>query len=462
MNKKLILFVFLAIFPMWLLATPESQEKTNIVNLKQPSNSAQMQYSEELLTKAYAFIGYKINWLSIAGAQELELVNSGKLAAAIARHPIIEEEFPEFVKVPYKMFDFSFLKVSDRRRCGYCLDEDIDSIIYKKGARISANHVQSLRPTMDKLAINNAEKLNNMILKRRVDSALIMDFQLATEIIENHHMIVETIFREYDYHYLSPYFGHLKKPLTEAFEQLEQNGTVAKLQQKYKIKTVKELTNIPEKVSFISGNWLGYSEADGSGVYWNIIDSLFEHDFSITKATSIWARAVHAFEQDQVDVLVGAYRKEVLPNAIFSSFHLDYEYPLYAFARNEDVLKRFKVQDASLTACLSSGTSLFKHIKFLSKNNIIETSLGQCDVLIKNNKVDIVIEYDYNLDQYTQALPRIVLQENSPLFLVFHDTPKGHFLKSYFDKNIAELARENILKKIFPDEMTYKQAHIRP
>ena len=34
--------------------------------------------------------------------------------------------------------------------------------------------------------------------------------------------------------------------------------------------------------------------------------------------------------------------------------------------------------------------------------------------------------------------------------------------KSYFDKNIAELARKNDLKRIFPSERTYKQAHIRP
>jgi len=462
MNKKLIFYIFLAISPMWLLAAPDTQETSKTVDLKQPYSSNTMLYSQELLIKAYALIGYKVNWLNIASSKELELVNIGKLAAAIARHPVIEEEFPRLVKVPYKMFDFSLLKVSDRRRCGYCLDEDIHSIIYTEGARISVKYAQSLRSSMDKLSIKNSENLNKMILKRRADSVLIMDFQLATEIYENPHMIVETITREYDYQYLSPSYGYLQKPLTEAFKQLEQNGTVANLRQKYKIKAVKELKKTPEKVSFISGTWTDYTNADGSGVYWDVIDALFGDNFDITKATSIWARAVRAFEQNQVDVLVGAYRKEMLADAIYSSFHIDYEYPLYAFARNKEILKRFREQDASLTACLSSGSFLFKHVEFISQDNIIETSLEQCDVLIKNNKVDIVIEYDYNLDKYTQALPNTVLVENSPLFLVFHDNPKGHFLKSYFDKNIAELARKNILKNIFPDEITFKQAHIRP
>jgi len=445
---------------MCLLAAPVENENT--INLKQPYNSTTMQYSKELLIKAYELIGYKVNWLNISSSQELELVNKGKLAAALARHPIIEEEFPELIRIPYKMFDFSLLKVSDRRRCGYCLDEDIHSIIYSKGARISTKYAQSLRSTMDQFAVQNPVILNEMILKRRADTALIMDFQLSPEIFENPHMVIEMITREYDYHYLSPRYIHLKEPLTKAFEQLEKSGTVTKLRDKYNIKFVDELSTLPTEVKFISGTWADFTNADGSGIYWNIIDNVFDDNFDITKTTSIWARAVRAFEQQQVDVLVGAYRKEVLSDVIYSSFHIDYEYPLYAFARNKETLQRFKKQDTSITACLDSGSSLIKHIEFLSKDKIIETSLAQCEVLIKSNKVDIIIEYDYNLGQKVLTLPKALLIENSPLFLVFHDSPKGHFLKSYFDKNIVKLARENILKNIFPDKLTYKQAHIRP
>jgi len=450
-------------YPTWLSAGPELQEMSKVVNLRLPPiSSSNMLYVKELLTKAYASIGYKVDWIFIASSQELELVSKGRLAGTLARHPVIEEEFPTLVKVPYKLFDFKLLKVSDRRRCGYCLDEDINSIVFTKGAKISEKYVRSLRSTMDKLPLQHASKLNGMILKRRVDSVLIMDFQLDKKIAENHHIIIETILHEYDYHYLSSHYKHLQQPLTDAFKRLEQNGTVAQLQKKYGIKLSQEFKAIPEEINFISGNWLEYTNADGSGVYWNIIDSLFEDDFNVTKSTSIWARAIRAFETNQADVLVGAYRKDKIENAIFSSFHIDYEYPLYAFARNEDALTRFKAKDKSLSACLSSGSSFSKYVDFLPRENIIESSLLQCDALIKNNKVDIVVEYDYNLNQFTQALPRFELIENSPLFLVFHDTPEGHFLKSYFDGNIVKLAREDFLKKIFPNKKTYEQAHIRP
>ena len=80
----------------------------------------------------------------------------------------------------------------------------------------------------------------------------------------------------------------------------------------------------------------------------------------------------------------------------------------------------------------------------------------------KNNKIDILIEYDYNLEPSTQALPKMVLIESSPLFLVFHNTEKGRFLKYYFDKNIAELARNGVLRELFPDLSSFNRAHIRP
>jgi hypothetical protein len=462
MFKKLIFCVFLALSPTGLWASAIAQKTSETVMLRLPPNNANMQYVKELLTQAYALIGYKISWVDISSAQELALVSKAKLASALARHPVIEQEFPELIKIPFKLFDFKLLKVSDRRRCGYCLDEDINSIIYAKGSRISAHYAQSLRATMDKLAIDNPQKLNQMILKRRVDSVLIMDFQLNNIITEDHHLIVETLAHEHEYHYLSPSYKYLKKPLINAFEQLTKIGSVASLQEKYKIKLPNKLKQLPEKITFISGLWLEYTNADGSGVYWNIIDSLFGDDFTITKNTSIWARAKRAFEQNQADILVGAYRDEKLSDVVYSSFHIDYEYPLYAFARNEDVLSRFKAQDKSLSVCLNSGSYLLEHIEFIPRENVIESSLAQCNSLINKGKVDVVIEYDYNLNQHTQALPKTVLIENSPLFLVFHDSPKGRALKSYFDENIAKLARDNVLQKIFPNEITYKQAHIRP
>jgi len=459
---KYIFYTFLVFLPMVLWAEPVIPKKNTVIDLKLSATSNHAAYAKELLTQAYALIDYEINWVNFTSSQELELVNSGRLAAAIARSSIIEGQFPRLVRVPYELFDFSLLKVSDRRRCGYCLNEDIKSIVYPKGAVLSVNYAESLRDDVEKLGLNTSNYLNEMILKRRADSVLIMDFLLSPEVYDNPHFIVETIMHKYDYHYLSPKYKHLAKPLLAAFKTLDANGTVAKLQQKYNINSVYHLSAPPKEVSFISGTWDDYSNADSSGIYWDIIEKVFKDDFTLTKSTSIWARAVHSFEQEQVDVLIGAYKTDVSVDALFSSFHLDYEYPLYAFARNNNTLERIKQKDTTLTACVDSGSSLHKHIAFIATDNIVETSFIQCETLLKNNKIDILIEYDYNLEPSTQALPKMVLIESSPLFLVFHNTEKGRFLKYYFDKNIAELARNGVLRELFPDLSSFNRAHIRP
>lgn len=462
MKKNIFYCIFLFIFSTSLLAKSDEDGISKTINLKQVYSSNKMEYAKELLIEAYATIGYKIKWLNVASAQELPLVAKAKLAAALAKHPIIEKEFPELIKIPYKLFDFSLLKVSDRRRCGFCLDEDIHSIIYTRGAKISENHINTLRISIDKFAIENPAKLNEMIIKRRADSVLIMDFQLSGEVLNNPHMIVETITREYDYHYLSPFYKHLKEPLTAAFKQLELNGTAEKLRKKHGISSVKALNTIPKKISFISGKWADFSNEDGSGVYWDIIGKVFDKQFDSTKNVTVWAEAISAFEQKRVDILVGAYRKEITSDAIFSSFHLDYSYSLFAYALADDVSARFKSRDASLKACLPREAPFIKHIDFIAKGNIIETEFEQCKILIKNKQVDIIINTESNLDDYVKSLTKISLEKGSPMFLVFHNTPKGHFLKSYFDEKIAKLAQENILNKLFPDIEAFKQAHIRP
>jgi len=233
MRVFLFLCLFFPVLPS--LADIPDQKKINVIDLKLSISSKHGRYVKELLTRAYALVNYQVNWLYINSAKELELVDSGKLGAAIARSPIIEREFPKLIRVPYVLLKFSLVKVSNKSLCGACSDDDINSIVYTKSNRLSLNYVQYLRANMDKLSISSPHKLNELILKKRTDSVLMMDFLISPEIYEDTDMIIETISYEYDYHYLSPVYQHLAKPLTEAFKILEESGVVDELQKKFNI-----------------------------------------------------------------------------------------------------------------------------------------------------------------------------------------------------------------------------------
>jgi len=453
-RRKLIIFSLLFL-PFFLLA--------DVINLKMPPKSLKAQYVKEALTIAYHSLGHTIVWQDIRGVKELELVQNNKLSAALARADVIEKKFPSLVQIPFPLLNFDLLKVSDRKRCGYCLNEDIRSISYAKSSLISEQYAKSLKSKVHKFPIDNTEKLNNMLLKRRVDSVLIMDFELGENIAKNSSFLIESVDTHFDYHYLSPDFSYLKQPLFDAFKGLEQRGVLASLQLKYDIHPkMKEEAPQSSELNFISGKWIGYTSADGTGVYWQLMKTIFAQEFTVNTSVSIWERAVREFELGNADVLVGAYRTTNIANAIYSSYHLDYEYPLYAFGRNKEAIKRYNNKDKSLIVCSEAGSDAYKQVSFLSARDIIQTSDLQCNKLMENGKIDIFIEYGYNLLESLQKLPKQILIENSPLFLAFHNTPQGHFLKRYFDKKISALALSNELKSIFPDEKTYKQAYIRP
>jgi len=436
---------------------------TEIITLRSPPSSLKAQYVKEVLTIAYASLGYSITWLAVDGGKELEYVQTNKLGAALARAEVIEKKFPLLIQVPFPLLSFELLKVSDRLRCGYCLNEDIRSITYSQGSLISEKYANSLKSHVHKFPISNTDKLNQMLLKRRVDSVLLMDFELDDKVAVDANFIIETVNTQFDYHYLSTKYKHLKQPLLTAFKSLKQQGILVKLQTKYGIDAkVKVVAKQSDKVSFVSGNWADYTNADGTGIYWQLMDVIFSSNFSLTKNVSIWERAVKEFERGKADVLVGSYRTNNLVDVIYSSYHLDYEYPLYAIAQNKEALKRYNNKDESLIICSEVGSSSYKQVSFLSGKNIIQTSEAQCQKLMRNGKIDIVLEYGYNLAESLQKLPKKVLIENSPLFLVFHDSQQGRFLKRYFDRKIAELAINNTLKLLFLDNVMYKQAHIRP
>jgi ABC-type amino acid transport substrate-binding protein len=463
MKKNLLNCMFLALLLTTMGAHSTHPENNASIKLRLPSEVPKAQYVKDVLHEAYASIGYNINWFSTSGSYELELVRSGKLTAALARAPIIEKKFPDLIKVPFALLDFKLLKVSDRRRCGYCLDSDINSIIYTKGSHISEQYTNPLRSSIDKLAILQSQNLNEMILKRRADSVLIMDFQLSDEARKNPHILIESVAQEDDFHYLSPKYADLKEPLLAAFKQLELDGTLDALQQQYQI-TENEVTTLTkgEKINVISGHWLGYTNIDGSGVYWDIVDEAFKEHLTVKKSNSTWARAVRAFELKKVDVLVGTYRNEQLNNVIYSSYHIDYEWPLFAYMRDQKTLTRFQAKDKTLLACLVTGSSLIEHVSFLSSENIIQTAVAQCELLLTEGKVDVIIEYSYNLSEQIRSFPHEMLKESAPIFLAFHDTPKGKALKLFFDKRIKALAIDNKLQLLFPNEESYQQAHIHP
>ncbi|WP_286265989.1 hypothetical protein [Thalassotalea atypica] len=438
-----------------------SLSSANEIVLSDPSKSKKALFVKELLTISYQRLGYKVRWVKNVSSRELSLVSSGKLSGALARAPIIESNYPDLVRVPFPILKFSMLKVSDRERCGFCLNEQITSFAYVKGSVISEKYVETISPDIRTFALTASDKLNEMVQKRRVDSMLVMDFQIDPEIYLNPNLLIESVDEELDYHYLGPTFSHLKEPLLEVLNDLNQEGMIAKLEAKYQIKLEQRRIKPNRKIKAVSGNWTGYTNSDGSGVYWNIVKSIFGKSFTVETSEYTWQRAKILFEKKQADLLVGAYISDNTGDFLFSSYHIDFEYPLYVFAQNQHILDKFQNKESDISACVMAGTEMKNYIDFLPIENVFMTNLEQCNTLFAKGKVDVVVEYHYNLDKELIKRPKAILKNAEPLFVVFHNNETGHYLKALFDKSISTLAQQDKLRALYLTDENFEQANIQ-
>lgn len=431
------------------------------VSLLEPPQSDAGYYIKDVLTLSYQKLGFSVNWKPRNSSDELELANNARISGALARTTNIESDYPNLIRVPFPILQFSLLKVSDRERCGFCLNNKISSVAYVDGSFISEDYANSLPTSIRKFALSSSSKINKLILKRRVDTMLVMDFQIDPAIYLNPNFIVENVEVELDYHYLSPAMAHIKEPLNDVFKALDADGTLRKLQSKHHLSTLPQSATPPKVVNAISGNWLGYTNSDGSGIYWNLIKSIFNDEFEVTTREYIWERSVKLFQEQKADILVGAYLQEELSEHLYSTYHIDYEYPLFAFAQDQKALEDLTNKASHLSACTVAGSQSIKYVDFLPKENIVQTSLKVCNTLFAKKKVDIIIEYDYNLPKATNDLPKYVLKNAEPLFVVFQNTPEGHYLKQVFDKKMAKFALNDQLPPIYETEENYRHANIK-
>lgn len=430
------------------------------VQLRTAPNVAQGQYVKAVLDKAYENIGYVTDYVDIPGTRELKMASQGQLTAALARDSIVELSYPSLIRVPIPLFSYQVVLVADRRVCGFCLDADLKQLMYPRGGKIYEQLLKRYSEEVELLPVNGDTRVSEMLEKGRISAALIADFRVSEAIKNNPHFIVRVVETRNDYHYLSNAHSDLLEPLTKSLQQMQSSGELKDLRHKYSVKEYSlNKTLIRNKIVAASGTWKNYTNDDGTGVYWQIIDSAFGDQVSVEKNSSTWLRAVRLFESKKADVLVGAYLNDP-KGYLHSSYHLDYEYELLALALDKNVLATFSQASRSLIVCVPEVFDL----TFYNMQPVHQVYIGntdKCNELFKKRKVDVVINYEYNLYELYDSFPSEVFYQSEPLFVMFHNSELGRQLKEIFDSNMKNLAESNQLKAIFPAVKDYKRAKVR-
>lgn len=197
----------------------------------------------------------------------------------------------------------------------------------------------------------------------------------------------------------------------------------------------------------VSGDWQGYSEADGTGIYWDLMRALYEED-SLQLDALPYKRALRGFTHSDADIILGVYREDV-EHAVLPRWHLDMEAPLLAFYNEERVELSEKWQLKNLQLAWVDGYNINRfigeHLEHYPVNNF---ELGM--KLLQGNRIDAFIDYDYMLPgTRPKNVASFEIAPAKRIYAAFKNSAKGKQLAKKFDLGMSKLRDSGELQRIF-------------
>lgn len=445
---------------LWFSSPVVADHNAAIVQLRNPPQVPHGLYVQDVLEMIYERIDYKVEFLDIPGTRELQMGSDNQLSGVLARDVVIETTHPDLVRVDVPLFSYQLILVADRRQCGYCDLDQIESVVTFRGGEIYQDAVKRLPDYIESFQVSSTVNIEQMLLKQRVNAAIMSDIGISDDLKNNPHFIVRTLETRFDYHYLNKQHANLIPLLERELNILTNSGKLLALRKEFGIHKPKvDESALPNQLIAVTENWFDVSEVDGTGVYWEFLDLVVGDEISVIKDASTWNRAVTQMKAQKADVLVGAYQDDPA-GFLRSQYHIDYEYEVIAVGRNIELLEQFITGKKSSRVCVTSAfDSALEQVE--ATNQLYKSDLFSCVKLFEKKRVDIVLEYPYNLDQLTENYPWQTFYQSAPLFFMFQDSAQGRAIKTYFDSRMRELAKTGALRSVFPTAADYRHAKIR-
>ncbi|WP_342654376.1 transporter substrate-binding domain-containing protein [Pseudomonas sp. F3-2] len=210
-------------------------------------------------------------------------------------------------------------------------------------------------------------------------------------------------------------------------------------------------TEKPDDIVLVSEQWNAYTEADGTGLGWDLMREVFEPaGVKVQSRIEPYTRAVGLVQRGEADAWVGAYENEV-EGTLYPKWHYDTD-EIYALGlashpaptlQNLGSYRLAWVRGYEFQHYLPNVV----HFNEVARRDHILSMLehGRADLYI-----DAKPEVDFILGQ-TKAPQsyRTTYLTAIPLYLSFADNARGRALRDVFDERMAHLVRSGRLKPIF-------------
>jgi len=207
----------------------------------------------------------------------------------------------------------------------------------------------------------------------------------------------------------------------------------------------------PKQVHLVSEEWLDYTNADGSGVAWDVLRKVFEPaGVKVVTQSAPYSRAVGLVKRGEADAWVGSYKDENEDN-LYPRWHFDMDH-IYALGLASKPVPTLNTVGQYRLAWVR-GYDYSSYLPNAKTFREIQRREGILPML-EHDRVDFYIdaltEVDYVLGQSPQPerFRRTHVAE-LPLYLAFARNDQARALRDLFDRRMDELVRSGELRPIF-------------
>jgi len=208
---------------------------------------------------------------------------------------------------------------------------------------------------------------------------------------------------------------------------------------------------LPTQIRLVSEEWLDYTNADGTGVAWDVLREIFEpRGVKVLIRSEPYIRSVGLVERDEADAWVGSYSNEI-SDALYPRWNFDTDH-IYALGLASNPAPSLQTLGSYRLAWVR-GYKYQNYLPNVRHFNEIQRREGILSMLEHNRAdfyIDALSEVDYVVSQAPErARFKVTHLAELPLYLGFSNSERGRALRAVYDQRMDELVKSGLLRGIF-------------
>lgn len=207
----------------------------------------------------------------------------------------------------------------------------------------------------------------------------------------------------------------------------------------------------PAQIQLVSEEWLDYTNADGTGLAWDILRKVFEPaGVKVLLQAAPYSRAVGLVKRGEADAWVGSYKDEEQDN-LYPRWHFDMDH-IYALGLASKPVPTAESIGQYRLAWVR-GYDYARYLPNVHEYREIQRREGILPML-EHERVDFYIDALTEVEYVQGQAPeptrfRRTHVAELPLYLAFARNEQGRALSALFDQRMEVLVRSGELKAIF-------------